>query len=245
MMMKTAGGPGLVSPIDFGERKRPLPRWAWGAIAASLAVHGVIGVALYTQRFEMVAPTPLPEGPTIQVDMFRPKPPPPIVKADPAPPAPTPPIHIPTTVQPTTDTVSVTPSDDPAPVTGTVINLTNPVASDATGMATTPDVPARGPALITNPTWLRKPSGAQLMDAYPDRAIRNDVSGSATLRCAVRLDGSLTGCSVLAETPGGYGFGRSALSLSRYFRMNPGAVDGQAIDGARVNVGVRFTLPED
>ena len=33
-------------------------------------------------------------------------------------------------------------------------------------------------------------------------------------------------------------------AFSRYFRMNPGAVDGQAIDGARVDVGVRFTLPD-
>lgn len=244
MMMKTAGGPGLVSPIDFGERKRPLPRWAWGAIGASLVVHGVIGVALYTQRFEIAAPEPiLDEGFVVTID--RPKLPPPIERADPAPPAPTPPIHIPAVAQPTPDTVSVTPVEDPGPVTGTVINLTNPVAADTTGTATTPDVPARGPALITNPTWLRKPSSAQLMDAYPERALNRDMAGSATLRCAVRLDGSLTGCSVLTETPGGYGFGRSALSLSRYFRMNPGAVDGQAIDGAQVNVGVRFTLPED
>ena len=243
MMMKTAGGPGLVSPIDFGERRKPLPRWVLGAIGASLLVHGAVGVALYTQRFEMVVPAPMPEGPIIEVDMFRPKPPP-IERTDPAPPAPTPPIHIPTTVQPTPDTLTVTPSDDPAPAAGPVVNLTNPVAPDATGTAATPDVPARGPALITNPTWLRKPTGAQLMDAYPERALNRDMSGSATLRCAVRLDGSLTGCSVLAETPGGYGFGRSALSLSRYFRMNPGAVDGQAIDGARVDVGVRFTLPE-
>lgn len=244
MMMKTAGGPGLVSPLDYGERKKPLPRWAWGAIGVSLAVHGVIGVVLYSQRFEIAVPAPLPEGPTITVDMFRPKPPPPIVQADPAPPAPTPPVHIPAVTQPTAETVHVTPVENPAPVTGTVINLSNPVAPDATGTATTPDVPARGPAVITNPTWLRKPSGAQLMDAYPSRALDREVSGAATLRCAVRLDGTLTGCSVLAETPGGYGFGRSALGLSRYFRMNPGAVDGQAIDGARVDVGVRFTLPD-
>lgn len=244
MMMKTAGGPGLVSPIDFGERKKPLPRWAWGAIGASLIVHGAVGVALYTQRFQIPVPeaTPDPRGFTITMD--PPKPPPPIERTNPAPPAPTPPIHIPTVTQPTADTVTVTPSDDPAPVTGTVINLTNPVASDATGTATTPDVPDRGPAIITNPTWLRKPTGAQLMDAYPERALNREMSGAATLRCAVRLDGSLTGCSVLRETPGGYGFGRSAMSLSRYFRMNPGAVDGQAIDGARVDVGVRFTLPE-
>ena len=243
MMMKTAGGPGLVSPIDYGERRKPLPRWAWGAIGVSLAVHGVIGIALYTQRFQIAVPeaAPEPRGFTITMDPPRP---PPIERADPAPPAPTPPIHIPALTQPTSETVAVTPVEDPAPLTGAVINLTNPVAPDATGASATPDVPARGPAVITNPTWLRKPTGAQLMDAYPSRALDREVSGAATLRCAVRLDGSLTGCSVLRETPGGYGFGRSALGLSRYFRMNPGAVDGQAVDGARVDVGVRFTLPD-
>ena len=243
MMMKTAGGPGLVSPIDFGERRKPLPRWAWGAIGASLIVHGVIGVALYTQRFQIAAPEAVPEGPTIKVDMFRPKPPPPTTKADPAPPAPSPDLNRPVVSQPT-EVLNVPIVEDPAPATGPAINLNHPVPSEATGTAATPGTPVRGPALITNPTWLRKPSGDQLMDAYPQRALNREVSGSATLRCAVRLDGSLTGCSVLAETPGGYGFGRSALGLSRYFRMNPGAVDGQAIDGAWVDVGVRFTLPD-
>lgn len=244
MMMKTAGGPGLVSPIDFGERKRPLPRWAWGAIGASLVVHGVIGVALYTQRFQIALPEAYDGAPPITVTMDRPEPPPPVVTRDPAPPAPNPPVHIPTLTQPTSDPLVIPQIDTPGPVTGTTINLSHPVAPDASGTATTPETPTRSPGVITNPTWLRKPSGAQLMDAYPDRAIRNDVSGSATLRCLVRLDGTLTGCSVLAETPGGYGFGRSAMGLSRFFRMNPGAVDGQAIDGARVDVGVRFTLPD-
>ena len=243
MMMKTAGGPGLVNPIDYGERRRPLPRWAWGAIGASLVVHGVIGVALYTQRFQIVLPETDDGPPPFTITMDPPKPPPPVVKSDPAPPAPTPDLNRPVVTQPT-ETLSVPAIDHPSPTVGPAINLTHPVAPDATGTAATPDVPARGPAVITNPTWLRKPSGDQMMNAYPNRAIQNQISGAATLRCSVRLDGSLTGCSVLRETPGGYGFGRSALGLSRYFRMNPGAVDGQAVDGARVDVGVRFTLPD-
>lgn len=243
MMMKTAGGPALVSPLDFGERKKPLPRWAWGAVGASLLVHAAIGVALYQQRFEIATPAPTDPGPTIEVDMFRPKPPPPVA-SDPAPAAPTPPVH--RTAPPTapTDTLNVPPIDNPAPVTGPAINLTHAVPSDATGVAVTPEPPVARATVITNPSWLRKPTGDQLLNAYPDRALRNEVGGSATLRCAVRLDGTLTGCAVTAETPGGYGFGRSAMSLSRYFRMNPGAVDGRAVDGAYVDVGVRFTLPE-
>lgn len=243
MMMMTASGPVVVSPLDFGDRKKPMSPWVWAAAGVSLLVHGAIGAALYQQRFEIAAPAPVDPGPTIAVDMFRPKPPP-VVADNPAPPAPTPPIHRPAPPATPTETLSVPPVDNPAPVTGTVINLTHAVPSESTGVATTPEPPAARPTVITNPSWLRKPTGAQLMGAYPERAMRNGVAGSATLRCAVRLDGTLTGCAVTSETPGGYGFGRSAMGLSRYFRMHPGAVDGRAVDGAYVNVGVRFTLPE-
>ena len=52
MMIRTAGGPGLVSPIDFSERKKPMPRWMWAAIGVSALVHVGAGVWLYNQRFD-------------------------------------------------------------------------------------------------------------------------------------------------------------------------------------------------
>jgi len=55
MMIRTAGGPGAVSPIDFGERKKPLPRWLWAAIGLSALAHVGVGVALYNQRFQLEA----------------------------------------------------------------------------------------------------------------------------------------------------------------------------------------------
>lgn len=66
----------------------------------------------------------------------------------------------------------------------------------------------------------------------------------AELSCLVRVDGSLTGCSVTSETPGDQGFGRAAVSLSRYFRLSPRTVDGQAVDGARVTMAIRFDPPK-
>ena len=38
MMIRAAGGPGLISPIDFGERKKPIPRWMLGAIGVSVVL---------------------------------------------------------------------------------------------------------------------------------------------------------------------------------------------------------------
>ncbi|KAK0340529.1 hypothetical protein LTR94_030143 [Friedmanniomyces endolithicus] len=74
---------------------------------------------------------------------------------------------------------------------------------------------------------------------------RGGIGGVAELSCLVRVDGSLTGCSVTSETPGNQGFGRAAVSLSRYFRLSPRTVDGQAVDGARVTMAIRFDLPKD
>jgi protein TonB len=83
-----------------------------------------------------------------------------------------------------------------------------------------------------------------MMRAYPSAAESRGVSGVANLTCLVRVDGSLTGCAVASETPGNQGFGRAAMSLTRYFRLSPRTVDGQAVDGARVSMAIRFNLPE-
>ena len=93
MMIRTAGGPGLVSPIDFAERKKPIPRWMWAAIGVSALVHVGVGVWLYNQRFELADIPVESEGPVTRIDILpMPKPPEPTV-APKAPPAPTPPIH--------------------------------------------------------------------------------------------------------------------------------------------------------
>ena len=52
------------------------------------------------------------------------------------------------------------------------------------------------------------------MRAYPSNAEARGVSGVANLSCLVRVDGSLTGCSVTSETPGNQGFGRAAMGLT-------------------------------
>ena len=67
MMMRIAGGHGVVSPLDFQQRKKPLPRWVWAMITASALVHVGAGVWLYQQRFELadMPPAPAETPPTI------------------------------------------------------------------------------------------------------------------------------------------------------------------------------------
>ena len=244
MMMTHAGGPGLISPLEYGNTRKKLSPATLVALGVVVAAHVGAGVALYYQRIEMAyTPTAEPKD-TIVMEFYTP--PPPKTEPTPEPPAPNPPIHNPVAPERATEPLIAVIPDVPIQTTGPAITLTQPIENPTPGgTGTTPaeTVPA-GPPVITQPDWVRRPSGEALMRAYPDRAITAGVTGSATLSCAVRVNGTLTDCQVVSETPGGYGFGRAATRLSRDFRMSPRTVDGQPVGGARVNVGIRFTLPE-
>ncbi len=243
MMIRIAGGPGLVSPIDFSERRKPLPTWMWAAIGVSVLVHAGAGVWLYQQRFALPAGLEYEEPAATVVTLT-----PPHVILEPKletakPPAPTPPIHraeklIPSSVDPLVVPIAPVTTLNPGPA----INLNVPSPAEALGTAVRAEPTPPAPPVITQPDWVRKPTAEQMMRAYPSRALASDITGAASLSCLVRVDGSLTGCAVMSETPGNQGFGRAAVGLSRYFRLSPKTVDGQAVDGARVNVTIRFNL---
>lgn len=241
MMIKTAGGPGLVSPIDFHERRTPrFSKATWVAVGIVVAAHVGLGVAMYYQRFEMPLTPERPEGPVIKVFNYRPKPPEPIKRSE-IPPAPNPALN--DTPQPLvpTDTITATPTDAP-PADSTVLTFATEVPVPATDSPAEP-TPAP-PAVIRNPSWSRQPSADQMMRAYPERALAAGVAGSASLNCLVLPTGAVTDCNVARETPGGFGFGRAAQGLSRHFRVNPRTVNGAA-EGSRVGINLRFNLPED
>ena len=98
--------------------------------------------------------------------------------------------------------------------------------------------------MLTNPDWMRKPTGEDVARYYPDRAQRMEVEGRASLSCRVSARGTLEGCTVTSEEPADVGFGDAAMKLSKLFKMRPSTKDGQPTDGGQVRIPIVFKLPK-
>ena len=109
--------------------------------------------------------------------------------------------------------------------------------------AQTPPVP-REP-VITKPQWERKPSGEDVNRLWPAAAARKGIGGRAVLSCTVTATGTMSDCTIVSETPEGYGFGASALMLSGSFKMKPLTVDGLPVGGATVRIPLSFSSGGD
>jgi len=103
--------------------------------------------------------------------------------------------------------------------------------------------PSPGEGVVTNPDWSVKPSAADLLRFYPDRAQRYNVGGQARILCHVTAEGALDRCQVISETPTGYGIGDAALAAAKLFVMKPKTVDGQPVAGGMVVIPFNFAPP--
>lgn len=99
-----------------------------------------------------------------------------------------------------------------------------------------------GTGVITNPDWDKTPSGDDMARFYPLAAQVAEQTGSATIECAVKADGSVSDCAVTSETPTNWEFGQAALNLAPQFKMKPQTKDGQPVAGAKVRIPVGFRI---
>lgn len=102
---------------------------------------------------------------------------------------------------------------------------------------------AQAPGVITDPVWRSTPSAQQRSALYPMRAMAGEKIGVAVVRCTAKADGKLAGCSLVCETPEGWGFGKAGLQMMKHFRLDPLLADGRSVAGETVIMPLRFNPP--
>lgn len=237
-MSLEASGAGAVHPIlGGGGGRRGLPRWVWMAVLIVLVFHAALIVLLSRMGVIQTPLTPTADQPPIVLEPYTTPPPPPLQP------------HVQRTQ--TTPPLIAHPTERPTtPVeTLTVQTSTQTQASEGVKTAVeTPPLPLdthptlTAPPVIGQPHWVSQPSAAEMARFYPPQALDGSVEGRAVLRCTVTVAGTLTACTIVQEQPRGYGFGRSAIQLSQYFRMTPQTEDGRPVGGASVEVAIAFRL---
>ncbi len=116
----------------------------------------------------------------------------------------------------------------------------------ATPPATTPaprPPPVQNLGFISNPQWTRTPSRRAVADAYPARALEDEVEGTVVLRCAV-LSGGRLQCRVQSESRRGWGFGDAALNVATGYRTEEYERNGNLAVGRELELTVRFELED-
>jgi TonB family protein len=93
---------------------------------------------------------------------------------------------------------------------------------------------------LVAPHWVRRPTAENFAHVYPGDAIQRGLGGKAVLDCLVAEQGRLN-CRVSHEEPSAEGFGRAALELAAYMRVQRGE-DGTPALNRRVRVPIRFRI---
>lgn len=237
MSLSASGPGGAVHPIGAGSGRRRTPAWVLPVVVVVVAVHVLVLLALARLgviQAPLITPSERPKP--MEMVRFRPTPPPPSPErhAERRPPSAA--AHeAPRPQTETTTTVAV--DNHPAPETATTARF------ETTPLDRPVEPPVRtAPPVIVGPQWISRPTPDQMARSYPAGAVEQSLDGRATLRCSVTVAGTMADCVVVDESPRGQGFGRAAMTLSRYFRISPRTEDGRPVGGAKVDIPIQFRL---
>lgn len=93
----------------------------------------------------------------------------------------------------------------------------------------------------TAPDWLRRPTAADLMAVWPQKALAAGRGGKAIINCMISQQGALYECIPVTESPAGEHFGDAAVALSAQFLMKPATKAGKPVV-SEVSVPINFYM---
>jgi len=118
--------------------------------------------------------------------------------------------------------------------------LPPPLDNSQTQLASVTATPARPTiARAAEVVWQTRANADQFSAVYPQQARRASVAGRVQLNCVIQQDRSAA-CSVIGETPAGYGFGAAAMRVARYYRARGTLDDGSTSVGAQAALNITF-----
>jgi|GEM_PF-1641509 len=101
------------------------------------------------------------------------------------------------------------------------------------------------PAPASSPLVWSFREGAIPAQYYPERAHIDGVEGTVVVECVSDGRGAVRDCSVVSETPRGYGFGAAAVNLFReQVNIRPSQAGGRLQPGETVRLSYDWKLPE-
>jgi TonB family protein len=121
------------------------------------------------------------------------------------------------------------PPESPGPIAPRV----SPSESQASVAAPAPNGESQGATEpeITDPVWKKSPYGAWTDDYLPERSVRRNIVGEATVSCIATAAGALADCRVLHESPADAEFGAAAIRVLAHASMKSLTASGAPISG--------------
>ncbi len=96
---------------------------------------------------------------------------------------------------------------------------------------------------LASPVWTAGLDAGRAQKLFPGTAAAQGLkTGLGVARCVVAADGGLVDCAPRPATPEGVGFSEAAVDVARVMKMSPWTSGGGPVDGATVNLPIRFNL---
>ena len=102
--------------------------------------------------------------------------------------------------------------------------------------------PAPEASIITNPEWVRRPTGREFARYYPRQAMTDRIDGDVVVQCRISVSGRIEDCITVSESPRGYGFGGASEVISESFWMRPPTADDEAFGEALINIPISWRM---